>query len=78
MYLASTLAQPQCQEENCLEVQMLQAGLFKLVGNNLSQLVQKPQFLLPLLSERPYSLIPEALGAMHGDLDLSDFCEGSD
>ena len=29
-------------------------------------------------SEKPCSLIAEALGAMYGDLHLSDFCEGSD
>ena len=29
-------------------------------------------------SEKSYSLIAETLGAMHGDLDWSDFCEGYD
>ena len=34
--------------------------------------------LSAIASERPCSLIAEALGVMHGDLDLSDFCERSD
>ena len=40
MYLTSTLARPQGQEENCLEGQMLQGGLFIWFKMNLCQLVQ--------------------------------------
>ena len=35
MYLTSTLAPPQGQEENCLEGQMLQGGLFNWFKMNL-------------------------------------------
>ena len=35
MYLTSTFARPQCQEENCLEDQMLQGGLFNWFKMNL-------------------------------------------
>ena len=35
MYLPSTLARPQGQEENCLEGQMLQGGLFNRFKMNL-------------------------------------------
>ena len=34
--------------------------------------------LVPLLQKKPCSLNGVDLGAMHGDLGLSDFCEGSD
>ena len=35
MYLTSTLARPEGQEENCLEGQMLQGGLFNWFKMNL-------------------------------------------
>ena len=40
MYLTSTLARPKDQEENCLQGQMLQRGLFNWFQRSLCQLVQ--------------------------------------
>ena len=40
MYLTSTLAGPKGQEENCLEDQMLQTGLFNWFKRSLCQLVK--------------------------------------
>ena len=40
--------------------------------------LERPQSLLPTASEKPRSSIVVALGAMYGDSEFSDFCEGSD
>ena len=41
MYLTSVIARPKGQEENSLESQMLQGGLFNWFKLNLCQLVQQ-------------------------------------
>ena len=47
MYFTSTLARPQGQEENCLEGQMLQGGLFNWFKMNLVSWCKKNKGEVP-------------------------------
>ena len=47
MYLTSTLARPQGQEENCLEGQMLQGGLLNWFKMNLVSWCKKNEGEVP-------------------------------
>ena len=57
MYFTSTLARPKGQEENCLEGQMLQRGLFNWFKRSLCQLVQDQ-------GEVPEGDFPPAFGSV--------------